>query len=40
MIMIVDATTMPEATDPVIGQPPFENYTLTNAYDEMFAPGW
>jgi uncharacterized circularly permuted ATP-grasp superfamily protein len=38
MIMIVDATTMPEATDPVIGQPPFENYTLTNAYDEMFAP--
>jgi len=29
---------MPEAIDPVLGQPPFEHYTVTDAYDEMFAP--
>lgn len=29
---------MPDATFPLIGQPPFEQYTLTGAYDEMFAP--
>ncbi|ACL25136.1 circularly permuted type 2 ATP-grasp protein [Chloroflexus aggregans] len=29
---------MPDATIPLVGQPPFEQYTLTGAYDEMFAP--
>lgn len=32
------ATSMPDATIPLVGQPPFEHYTLTGAYDEMFAP--
>lgn len=29
---------MPDAATPLVGQPPFEQYTLTGAYDEMFAP--